>query len=94
MELLLKNENSWDKLTIPDGLEIEVGTPVFYGERKMLVDGKETRIAEQTYSGEFALDSGKIITVLDGVITEIIDNPNAKGMMKKAAKEREKEYYK
>lgn len=92
----IKSDNPWDSILIPDGQELAVGARVYNGARMMLVGGVETEVAEQIYGGDYALDNGKYITVVDGIITEISDIPTpSKSIgMKEAAVEREKKYRK
>lgn len=93
MEFKIKSDNPWDKILIPEGKELAVGTKVYNGSRLMLVGGQETEVAEPCYGGEYPLDNGKYIVVVDGVITEINDLPaSAKISMKAEAKKRAASY--
>lgn len=76
VEFKIKSDNPWDTLMMPTGKELKVGERIYNGSRTMLVNGVETQVAEQVYGGEYSLDNGKLISVADGVITEIKEMPN------------------
>lgn len=74
-EFKRKSDNPWDSLVIPTGQELKVGTRIYSGVRLMLIEGEEKQVSEPVYGGDYPLDNGKTITVVDGVITEIVDSP-------------------
>jgi hypothetical protein len=94
-EFKIKSDNPWDSLLVPEGKELAVGGRIYNGARTMLVNGVETEIAEPVWGGEYSLENGKIVSVVDGVITEIKDAPGtATGQLKKAATDRRTTYRK
>lgn len=91
MEFKIQSNNPWDTLQIADGKELKVGERIYSGKRPILIEGKETFFAEPIWGGDYILDNGKMVTVTDGVITEIKDAP-APATAKVEAAERKKAY--
>lgn len=91
MEFNIKSNNPWDVLTIADGKELKVGERIYSGKRPVLIDGKEAFVSDPVWGGDYILENGKMISVTEGVITEIKDAP-APANAKVEAKERKKAY--
>lgn len=92
-EFNIKSDDAWNKILIADNEELRVGARVYNGERTMLVSGVETTIAELVWGGSHILENGKVIEVVDGIITEINDIPQPQASMRdkvKALKEQRK----
>lgn len=94
-KLPIKNDNPWDTLVIAEGAELKVGVRMFYGPRVYLIGGKETEICEPIWNGDYNLDNGKIVKIVDGIVQEIIEaatpaTEGATGMKAQAMARREK----
>ena len=70
-EFRVKQDNPFASILIEDGAELAQGTKVFYNAIPKLIDGKVVMVSDQVYSGEYPLENGMVITVGNGIITEI-----------------------
>ena len=81
-EFRVKQDNPFASILIEDGAELVQGTKVFYNAIPKLIDGKVVMVSDQVYSGEYPLENGTIITVGNGIITEVKQVNNLNKMKK------------
>jgi len=91
MEFNVKSNNPYDVLTVAEGKELKVGERIYTGKRPILIDGKEAFYSEPVWGGDYILENGKMVSVTDGVITEIKDAPSTPTAKVEAA-QRKKQY--
>jgi len=70
-EFRVKQDNPFASILIEDGAELIAGTKVFYNAIPKLIDGKIVMVSDQVYGGEYPLENGIVITVGNGIITEV-----------------------
>lgn len=84
-ELKIKSDNPWDTLRTVEGKEFAKGEMVFSGPRKLLVNGQIAEVCEPVYGGEYMMEDGRVIEIVDGIITDIKEGPPS---LKEEAKKR------
>ena len=85
-EFRVKQDNPFASILIESGAELVEGTKVFYNATAKLIDGKIVMVSDQVYGGEYPLENGTVITVGNGIITEV-KQINSLNKMKKENKE-------